>query len=156
VPSSLTPPDAIVALRSLPRRFRATVMPTPEDLPTPDAVTTALEAAGTAAGQLDAVGAQLRAVLINSSPEVAVAPPSSAGDRATALDRLTSAASAVADLAASQPADAWVRTGRRGGTTVTAADLLREAVDAGVAQLRVAERAWEAGGAASGSGAEEG
>jgi len=131
-------------------------MPTPEDLPTPDAVTTALEAAGTAAGQLDAIGAQLRAVLINPSPEVAAAPTVSAGDPATALDRLTSAASAIADLAASQPADAWVRTGRRGGTTVTAADLLREAVDAGVAQLRVAERAWEEGGAATRSGDDDG
>ena len=156
MPRSLTPPDAIAALRSLPRRFRATVMPTPEDLPTPESVRIALEAAGTAAGELDAIGAQLRRVLLNDSPDVAAVPPATPGDPATALDRLSAAAGAVADLADSQPAGAWVRTGRRDGTTVTAADLLREAVDAGVEQLRVAEAAWEKAGGASWDSADDG
>jgi hypothetical protein len=144
--SSLLPPDAIAALRSLPRRFRATVLPTPEDMPTPDAVRTALDAAGRAAQQLDAVGAQLRRVLLNDNPELGTPPAAAPGDPGTALDRVTSAANAIAELAASQPASAWVRTGRRDGATVTAADLLREAVDVGVGELRVAERAWDRGG----------
>jgi hypothetical protein len=143
--ASLTPPDAIAAIRSLPRRFRATVMPTPEDMPTPDAVGVALDAAGRAAQELDAIGAQLRRVLVNDIPDLAAPPPPAAGDPSTALDRLTAAANGVAELAQSQPASAWVRTGRRDGSSVTAADLLREAVDAGVTELRTAERAWEDG-----------
>jgi hypothetical protein len=143
--ASLTPPDAIVALRSLPRRFRATVMPTPDDMPTPEAVGIALDAAGRAAEELDAIGAQLRRVVVNDNPELVAPPPAEPGDPGTALDRLTASANAVAELAQSQPASAWVRTGRRGGSTVTAADLLREAVGAGVAELRTAERAWNGG-----------
>src|SRR5579871_1536996 len=100
--SSLTPPDAIVALRSLPRRFRSMVMPTPEDMPTPDAVRTSLEAAGVAAGRLEAIGAQLRRVLLNDTPDLAPLPATDGGDPSTALDRLAAAATAVADLADSQ------------------------------------------------------
>src|SRR5579862_7500646 len=110
--STLTPPDAIVALRSLPRRFRATVMPAPDDVPTPEAVGVALDAAGTAAAELDAIGAELRRVLLNDSPDVRPLSPAATGDRSTALDRLTAAATAVAELAESQPASAWARTGR--------------------------------------------
>ncbi len=138
---SLSPPDAVVALRSLPRRFRAAATPNPEDAPTPDAVRTALDAAGTAAAQLGAIGAQLRQVLVHDSPELG-APPASPGDEASALDRLTAAANDLADLADHQPSSVWARTGRRAGASLTAADLLREAVDAAIAQLRVAERAW--------------
>ena len=143
--SSLSPPDAIVALRSLPRRFRATVMPTQEDMPTPEAVAVALDAAGTAAGELDGIGAELRRVLLNDAPDLRPIAPPEPGDRATALDRLAASATAVAELAESQPASAWARTGRRDGSTVTAADLLREAVQAAVDQLRTAERAWGGG-----------
>jgi hypothetical protein len=140
--ASLTPPDAIVALRSLPRRFRATVMPNPDDAPAPDAVGIALDAAGTAAAQLDAIGAQLRGVLLTDSPGLGALPPTGPGDRSNALDRLTAAATGLADLARSQPASAWVRPGLREGRTLTAADLLREAVDVAIRQLRVAEAAW--------------
>jgi hypothetical protein len=139
---SLSPPDAIVALRSLPRRFRAAATPNPDDGPVPDAVRVALGAAGTAAAQLDAIGDQLRQVLVHDSPALAAPPAPAPGDPATALDRLTVAATTLADLAERQDASAWARTGRRGGATETAADLLRDAVRAAIEQLRVAERAW--------------
>jgi hypothetical protein len=179
-PASLSPPDAVVALRSLPRRFRAAAAPDTgddddDDFRTgwdsgpdtgrttgpdtgrttgpdtgnragtttgPDARRDAvLAAAGAAAAAIAALGGQLRRVLIEDSPDLGPAPTPPAipaGSAADALGRLERAAFEVADLAASQPAAAWSRTGRRDGTPVSAADLLREAVHAGVHQLRVA------------------
>jgi hypothetical protein len=95
-----------------------------------------------AGAAIASLGEQLRRVLVDDSPELPPPPGAApaapaAGDPATALDRLTAAANAVADLAAAQPATAWQRTGRRGAATVSAADLLRDAVGAGVDQLRL-------------------
>ena len=42
----------------------------------------------------------------------------------------------LAELVSAQPADVWTRTGVRAGGPVSAADLLREAVHAGVHRLR--------------------
>jgi hypothetical protein len=133
----------VVALRSLSRRFREAAAEAERRRHAPDGDTGAPaadvpRAAGVAAAAISELGEQLRRVLVEDSPELP-APPGSAhapGDPATALDRLTAAANAVADLAAAQPATAWQRTGRRGAATVSAADLLRDAVRAGVDQLR--------------------
>jgi hypothetical protein len=144
---SLSPPDAVVALRSLSRRFRESAAeserrgrpPDGDDGDTGPPAADVLRAAGVAAAAIAGLGAQLRRVLVEDSPELP-APPGAApapGDPATALDRLTAAANAVADLAAAQPATAWPRTGRRGAAAVSAADLLRDAVRAGVDQLRL-------------------
>jgi hypothetical protein len=147
---SLSPPDAVVALRSLSRRFRESAAESERRGRPPDGddgddddtgppAADVLRAAGVAAAAIAGLGEQLRRVLVEDSPELP-APPGAApapGDPATALDRLTAAANAVADLAAAQPATAWPRTGRRGAAAVSAADLLRDAVRAGVDQLRL-------------------
>jgi hypothetical protein len=140
---SLSPPDAVVALRSLSRRFREAAAEAERRRHAPDGDTGAPaadvpRAAGVAAAAISELGEQLRRVLVEDSPELPAPPGATpaAGDQATALDRLTAAANAVADLAAGQPATAWQRTGRRGAATVSAADLLRDAVRAGVDQLR--------------------
>jgi hypothetical protein len=143
-PASLSPPDAVVALRSFARRFTEIGEPDPDDDggaegDAPAEKTLAAAAAGAAA--IATSGEQLRRVLVGDSPELGPAPDLAAAPAtppADAIDRLRTAAERVADLAARQPASAWTRTGRRAGQDVTAADLLREAVHAGAHELRVA------------------
>ena len=138
-PSTVTPPDAIAALRSYPRRSRELIPPDEE----PDPVV--LDSAGRAATIIDALGADLEAILVTDDASLTTdaslatsAAPS--GDRLTALDRLTAATTRVADLAGRQPAAAWSRTGLRPSGPVTAGDLLREAVHAGIHNLRIAQK----------------
>ena len=145
-PAPLSPPDAIVALRSFGRRFAEIGAGDPDDedargdAPTDET----LAAAAAAAAAITTSGEQLRQVLVENSPTLGPA-PAVGGAPATApsdaIDRLRTAAEGVADLAAAQPASAWTRTGRRGGQEVTAGDLLREAVHAGAHELRVAGEA---------------
>jgi hypothetical protein len=145
-PAPLSPPDAVVALRSFARRFAEVGQPDPdaEDVePASDGPTEkTLAAAEAAAAAIATSGEQLRRVLVEDSPVIGPAPdldaaPASAP--ADAIDRLRTAAERVADLARDQPASAWSRVGHRPGQDVTAAHLLREAVHAGVHELRVAE-----------------
>ena len=139
----LSPPDAVVAMRSFARRFAEIGQPDPDDddagVDAPTAET--LGAAAAAAAAITTSGEQLRRVLVEDSPAHGPAPDVDAAPTtapADAIDRLRTAAEGVADLAAGQPASAWTRTGRRGEQDVTAADLLREAVHAGAHELRVA------------------
>lgn len=152
--SSVSPGDAVVALRSFPRRFRAAGDPTGRedeepsaDVPGPEQDrrhATAATEAGQAADALAELGADLRAVLVEDDPRLATVEGTattvrSGGDPRTAFDRLASAAENVAALAADQPGTAWTRSGVRATGPISAADLLREAVHAGVHHLRVAE-----------------
>jgi len=151
--SSVTPPDAIVALRSLPRRFGAVAAPPAgegvpaggEDLEVDERRRTAVLAeAGRAAAAIDEIGADLRSVLVQDTPTVAsrtdvATADRDGGDPATALERLAGATTSLATLAEGQPARAWTRAGNRPTGPVSAADLLREAVHAGVHRLRAAE-----------------
>jgi hypothetical protein len=135
--STVSPADATVALRSFPRRFRELLAPDPDD-----ADPALFVEAGRAAEAIRAIGADLHAVLVTDDPMVstdtAVATsPIDPGDATTALDRLAAAATQVADEASRQAADAWHRRGRRPSGSVTALDLLREAVHAGIHHLRV-------------------
>ena len=131
----LTPPDAVVALRSFPRRFRALVPPGDgtDDDHDRERRAAAEHAAAGAAAAIDAATADLRRVLLEDGPELGGAPPPAAGDP---VARVAASATALADLAAAQPASVWARTGRRGGATVTAADVLRMAVDTAAGELR--------------------
>jgi len=163
-PTGLSPGDAVVAIRSFPRRFAAFALPPPgEPGETPGPVEGApefeppsdetareirravgLAAAGRAAGAIAVLVADLRAVLVHDNPVLA---PDAAtedrdpGDPATALDRLAAVCDELASLAHSQPGSAWTRTGSRPAGPVAAGELLREAVHAGVHQLRLAEQA---------------
>jgi hypothetical protein len=145
--ASLSPPDAVVALRSFARRFAEIGAPDPDDdddgtaaADVPSEET--LAAAVAAAAAISTSGEQLRRVLVENSPEVGPAPDLGAPPAAASpdgIERLRAAAESVADLATHQPLSAWSRTGRRAGKDVTAADLLREAVHAGAHYLRVAD-----------------
>jgi hypothetical protein len=162
-PSSPSPSDAVVALRSFPRRFRALAergtteeRGADEDDAMPGSEATdeeqnhrraaAVDEAGQAAEIIAALGADLRRVLVQPDPslethEGKAEAPRHGGDPTTALTRLSEATTAVASLAGDQPGEAWVRTGSRPEGPITAIDLLREAVHAGVHHLRLAEDA---------------
>lgn len=146
-----------MALRSLPRRFRALAAPHPEDDGPPVATAlsgeraerrqgAALAEAAEAAEAIAAVGTDLRRVLVEDNPSVTTEEgvatmPRHGGEPSTAVQRLTTATGEVAALAEAQPGNAWTRTGARSGGPVSAANLLREAVHAGIHHLRAAEDA---------------
>jgi hypothetical protein len=107
---------------------------------------TAVDEAGQAAEAIAALGADLRRVLIQDNPALTTHEGDAesarhGGDPATALARLSDATAAVASLADDQPGEAWARTGSRSEGPVSALELLRDAVHAGVHHLRGAEAA---------------
>jgi hypothetical protein len=131
--STVSPADAVVALRSFPRRFRELV-PKDDD---PVVLRTLQTHAGQAAAAITALGEDLRRVLVSDDVSLAsddgvATAPLPAGDLSTAIDRLAAAATGVADVAEHQPAEAW----QRSSGPVRAIDLLRDAVHAGVHHLR--------------------
>ncbi len=158
--SRVSPADAAVTLRSLPRRYRAlfAAAATPDDPGGDELVRrvgpdgrAALDHLALATRGLVLVGHALGQVLVQDSPFVhaAVTDPAArdyapvAGHDATVadlLDELATVAEALATRIERTAAGDWSRTGRSdGATTVTALDLAREAVRTGVAHLRAAE-----------------
>lgn len=148
-PSSVSPADAIVALRSLPRRFRELTDPSPtdddrDDREHGDAVRSrarALAEAGVVGGIISALSGDLHRVLVSDDPAITTTDdtataPGFGGDPATSLQRLSEATAEAAAQAEGQPAEAWARQGTRADGPVSALDLLREAVHAGVHRLR--------------------
>jgi hypothetical protein len=165
--ASLGPADAVVALRSFPRRFAELAGPEAGDEASEAAASGASAAsatsategrqrwavvaaeAGQAAEAIAAISEDLRKVLIEDGPALATTGDTATavrhgGDPATAFDRLRAAADATAALVDHQPAEAWGRTGTRPEGPVTAIDLVRDAVHAGVHHLRQAEAAESA------------
>jgi hypothetical protein len=153
--SRLSGPDAVVALRSYPRRFRAAILPT-DDPETeelayqigPDGHS-ALDHVVTTTNTFVLLGQALRQALSGSSPTVhaAVTDPSqrdwtapSGLTVAEALDRLAEEAGALADAAGRTELNAWDHTASvAGGGTVSAFDIVKEAVRTGADQLRGAD-----------------
>ena len=128
--SGLSPTDAVVALRSFPRRFAALTDPQSDDEDRPEVDPARVDAEATAAAAgIAAAGAAMRRVLIEQDPVLAEAPAPATLEEATA---------SVAALAESTSGRDWARTGTRQGQVVTALDLLREAVHAGAHHLRLA------------------
>jgi hypothetical protein len=146
--SSVSPSDAVVALRSYPRRFRAALTSIDPDQEIPDeAVAEAAELGRVLALVRNALGR----VLSSDSPVLpaGVMDPAARewtmpadADAARVLDVLASEAEGLASEVAEVAAGEWRRTGQvTGGGTVSALDLVREAVRAGHQHLRAAEDA---------------
>lgn len=163
--SQLAAPDAVVALRSYPRRFRSAVLPIVDD-PTVEGFAERIGPGGHSAVDIVVavsnswvlIGQALRQVLINDDAVVHAAvtdpsvrewevPPGTSVDGA--LDRLADEAAALADAVDAVPGRDWSRTGSvTGGGTVSAIDLVREAVRSGGQGLLDAEAAVAAARAA--------
>lgn len=147
-PSSLRPGDAIVAVRSFPRRFRELASAVAEGDGGGDGdgdADTVLAQAGEAAAAISAIAEDLRRVLISDQPSLTTATTtataSAGGDAPSGLSRLDDAVALLVAAADHQPSTAWHRTGTRGGSPVSALGLLGEAVHAGVHHLKLAEAA---------------
>ncbi|HUF33564.1 MAG TPA: DinB family protein [Acidimicrobiales bacterium] len=157
---TMQPPDAAVALRSLPRRWRTALRLDDEDLATrqPDAGTwSALEHAAHVRGALERAARQLRSVRGGGQPELMGAGRAEepwqghdpAEGLAAVLYGLTAAAEAAAAEVEAAPGSAWVRTGTLDGHTVDLLWLARHAVSEGVEHLTAAESALAAARAAA-------
>ncbi len=159
--SNLAVPDAIVALRSFGRRFRATVLPLTDDPSLeelaervgPDSVS-ALDIVVAVTNTWVLLGQALRQVLVDDDP---VVPPGVTDRHARVWDplpraevdhelvRLDGEADVLADAADAVSSRDWHRTARvAGGSTIEAIDLIREAVRVGGQGLADAEAAIRA------------
>lgn len=155
----LSPQDGVVALRSLPRRFRAALRPIDD----PDVEAWAEQVSATGHAPIDhLVDADRTLTLLRQALEQVLhhdAPvltpgtfepsarewPAGHGSLDDELDLLGTTAEGFAAVAERVPAADWGRpasvAGGRGD--VTALDVLREAVRTGVTDLRLAEQAFE-------------
>ncbi len=156
--SSLAPSDIVVALRGLERRYRGLFAGLGED-ETPDDVAhrvvggwSPIEHIVAAAWGISAADRALASVLTADTPTLPAADvdpaarPKPGGVTGTVHERLSELgleANAAADRIEGTPARDWARTGLVEGTDrqVTALDLARHAVEAGVTHLRAAEDA---------------
>lgn len=150
--STLGPKDAIVAIRSLPRRYRAgfgIVSDEAEDLllrRPGRGWWSALELAGHVRDMLHSKEKRLRRVNLEREPligEELEIPPSGVSEQGAEaiLSALQYNAEQLARAAESMGGKDWLRTGQRRGGAVTALDLLREAVHEGTHHLRDLDRA---------------
>jgi hypothetical protein len=143
----VAPADAIVTVRSLPRRFREALARADHAAGSgPDASRAVLAAAARTTAALDAIDTALRRVELEDNPAIDVPPedPSAhldVGPAPAVLDRLAERADAVAALMAGIHGSDWSRTGQGPQGPVSALDLARLAVRIAVEQLREAERA---------------
>ena len=154
--SRLPPSDAAVALRGLERRYRGLFSGLGDD-EAPDDVAhrqvqgwSAIEHIVAAAWAIAAAERALAAVLTRDTPNLAAAdvdpdarpkPGSPTGTVHERLSELGLEAVALAGRVEAVPAEDWDRKATVEGTgrTVTALDITRSAVDAGVTHLRAAE-----------------
>jgi hypothetical protein len=146
--SRLSPDDAVAALRSYPRRFReALTSVEPDDLPHE-----AVEHADHVARSVALLGEALRQVLVQDQP---VLLPAVADDQARqwahdggssvddVLAFLELECNSMADAVTHVSSNAWTRTGTvaGGGASLSALDIVREAVRTGSEHLRAAQSA---------------
>ncbi|MGH9126605.1 MAG: hypothetical protein ACRDZ8_18040 [Acidimicrobiales bacterium] len=145
----VSPPDAVVTLRSLRRRFAEAF----EHAEAPEQVTTAapsgispLDRAARVAGALQQIGDALRQVFVADDPTVQLptAPARGAtggavGNPNTVLERLGQQAQEVADIMSGVHGDDWARTGRDQGRSVSALDIARLGVAIAIDELKAAE-----------------
>ncbi|MBV8691764.1 MAG: DinB family protein [Actinobacteria bacterium] len=147
---NLSPSDAVVALRSFPRRFRG-LLATDDDDPEgvamrrPDAAGwSAREHAAHVANAVEQAAADLQAAHREEGAAVAdpaQAPPSGATDVDSTLAHLSSASDALVAAIDRYNPDDWKRTVRApDGRTVDALWIVRAAVQEGARHLRQAEQ----------------
>lgn len=163
-PGPLLPADAAVALRSLPRRFRAATTPSPasdEATSTPPEDLAVLTLVVHTVRSLTLLDRALEQVLVTEAPVLHPAvldrhrrtfDAGAHGSLEDVLAELDDIAPALADrVERSRPED-WHRVGRVAGhdEPVTALDLVVEAVDTAVTDLRTLQTAMR--GASSGDG----
>ncbi len=153
VPAKLTPTDAVVALRSFPARWRGALAVHLDD-PDPAATLSgrpsasgwsALEHAGHVRDVLHSLDIRLERLFREDEPvlpDTPVTPPSGANEQGAAviLAALTVSTDQFSQTVEFAPAAAWGRRGRRSGQTITALDLVREAIHEGSHHLWVATR----------------
>jgi hypothetical protein len=157
--SNLAPGDAVAALRSYPRRYRSLLTTFDDDEKPDDLVHRAGADGRSAVDHVDHVARSL-AILgralhdVLQHDDVTVAPATfdddarewqvASGDPSlqAALDFLTVECEGLADAVSRVPAESWARTATAAGEgrTVTALDIVREAVRTGAEHLRTAER----------------
>ena len=146
----MTPPDAAVAVRSFPRRFRELLEAADNDSPGrarrtgPDGWSPADHAAG-AATALDEVAALLRQVAVSDEPILEVPAAGGASPSGATLDgalaALEAASGNLATAIDSVKGKDWERMGRdAAGQAWSALDVARLGVHLGVHHLRAAAR----------------
>lgn len=154
----MSPTDCSAALRSYPRRYRAVIAPIADDenvdeiaqRPGPDG-RSALEHVEHSTRDIALLGAALHDVLVKDDATLdasvlddnARGPSGRSNDSVeAALDQLQNECELLAKTIDRVDGDAWARKATvKGGRTVTALDISREAVRAGAEHLRAAERA---------------
>jgi hypothetical protein len=154
---TVSPSDAIVAIRSFPRRYTDVLArPDDDDLPDDPAKRrpapgewSALEHAALVPAVMNAIGDAVRAVEIHDRPDIVLPdesqpPPVSSVEQV--LADLHAASDRLVEVLDSVPtADGWTRTGRMpGGDELSAIWLVRHAVHVGSHHLRLAEAAIRA------------
>lgn len=162
---SLTPDDAVVAIRSFPRRFRAVFAQPDEDRWDPDEVARRIGPDGRSAAEHlvaaesvlslleQAIGQARRddeAVLDPAFADLTKASPGTTGDDGSAvpdlLDRFEGTAAHAADRVDGVPSDDWGRSVRISGdpSRRTLLSIAQDAVGSVADRLRAAQRTIEA------------
>jgi hypothetical protein len=158
--ATVSPADGAVALRSFPRRYRALFSSLDDDHGPDDLAHragsdghSALDHAAHMARALGLIGQALRQVLVHAEPVLHPAvidddarewSETYAQDPDDVLALLSTEAEQLASQVEAVSPDDWTRKATVAGDgTVTALELLQEAVTTGVAHLRAAERTLE-------------
>ena len=151
---SLAPNDAVVALRSMPRRYRAALLPV--DDPEVESRAVTIGPAGVSATDLAADTVRTLTVLERALHDVRVTTEpvlhpaivdraarqwdaAVAESPAAVLAQLDDVAASFADAVEATPAPDWPRAGTSGGRRVTAIEIVGEAVDLAAHNLRSIE-----------------
>ena len=155
--TKLTPKDAVAALRSYPRRFRSALAPIDDDERVeelgqqagPDGQS-AVEKTADVVRTWTVLREALRQIEVNDTPVVhaAVVDPAQRDWEApvretvaTVLEQLDDEAASFADAVATVPSEQWTRSATvAGGGSVTALEVVREAVRVGHDQLAAVEK----------------
>ena len=151
---SVSPSDAIVAVRSFPRRYRRALQDALLDLDFGEEIITtrpagswsALELTAHVRDALHVFEKRMQRIVQEDAPALADAeletPPTNAHDQGVevVLATLLSTSDEFARTASRVNGDDWVRKGTLGGAEVSALDVLREAVHDGAHHLRDLEQ----------------